>query len=209
MNILFIHTISFVIRFYYRLLLSNTTTNNGTSNGRSAVVSSLPTALKNINTFLWAFISSLIEVQNDFKPIFSIFNYFIDLMIQNCQKMLYFRSQQEDRQMKRQIGNEIATQTLENQSLNYHHGFSKVQINSIHPKLLQLMISISKSIMPVVIIVPTGTPIPMANEGINASTRIGIRMSCPNIELVEKYGGKLYNMIQVSEIKDTNNAKIY
>lgn len=146
------------------------------------------------DNFLWQLLISLMD-SSDFKIIFQIFNYFIDRLLLYFRTSLFLRywkeNQGQDLSKQRISEREIATQTLDRPFGGYR--FQNLSMQSIHPKLLQLMLSIAKSITPVVIILSPGS------NPLESSTVTGVRMSCPPLEMIIKYAGALASTIEVRQ----------
>lgn len=171
------------------LVISNYSSTLGrlfNGNRRVGTEISLPSNQQSVN-FMWSFLSQLVESTTDMKLVMNVFLYFLQHIISQFRRKFSAQRRRSSFLLK---AAEIATQT-DDTNVSYYlppslqQGSLSSSSSSIHPKLLQLMIAISKNLTPVVIIT--------ANQN-NAQM---IRMSVPHLSSVEKYGGQLFPLIHV------------
>jgi hypothetical protein len=147
----------------------------------------------------WSFLMVLMENLSDLKLIMNVFCYFLARILFHFRRKYFsLLFQSSSLQHTATPLTEIATQTNDDNTSYYLPPSLQGSLNPssyIHPKLLQLMISFAKNLSPVVIII---SPPPNNSQF--------IRMSCPQLKSIEKFGGHLFSLIQVNNTFTSRNV---
>jgi hypothetical protein len=175
--------------FFLFLCLNRIFTGNGKLNSVNSKQSEQQ--LTEMNIF-WSFLMVLMENLSDLKLIMNVFCYFLARILFHFRRKYFsLLFQSSSLQHTATSLTEIATQTNDDNTSYYLPPSLQGSLNpssAIHPKLLQLMISFAKNLSPVVIII---SPPPNNSQF--------IRMSCPQLKSIEKFGGNLFSLIQVKQ----------
>jgi hypothetical protein len=146
---------------------------------------------RRLPNFVLSFLFQLTE-NGDLKSVFTLLVLIFWKIIRVLRINLLQLQAREKRIKQRK---EIATQTLESSSFLTLFSLSSSVSNSIHPRLLQLLLSFASSLVPVVIITPSPNAETASSIPITPNM---IRMSCPGLDLLQRYGGKLFLRIKVN-----------